>query len=821
MAGFGFADEQPILFADGGGPDGVLDPVVVDLDAAVAHERFERWPLIERVGDRAAQRALWQVARADALQRGADAAQDHRALRGAHGLASRRTGVRLAQLVFDVVEQPDLPQQPADGARGAFEGLMDRASCVCPAAGQSDGRRSGASIVRANEGRVGAVAVGLQRAAKLRRDDRFQARGCAADGPRKEGIAIGARAAPKVSAPGLPVAGREVFDRRFVHLHVTAAEHPGADVFVDRPQPVGGQAHPLRHRLARDPNIMPRGEYLLLPVERQMIDVFADDDRSDQTGRADAAILQGIQRCDQRCGEGMIAPRIFAPHDAAAIKSCGLIVELPGHFLADAAPCLGAGFDRLGIDQLLDHRKVLRDARPALTRRARWGRRAPWCLRGHGLRGFSRRIESLQHQEQLRRIELFTLRAEEPLEQRIDLLAQQLVLTPRLLEFATHARQFPRRAIVYTGSGDIYDLLTRGGRMCSLRFMARSIRIEYPGAFYHVMARGNRREAIFKDDDDRRFFLKTLSDACGRTGWRVHAWLLMGNHYHMFIETPGANLVEGMKWLQNAYTRRFNVRHRLWGRLFGDRYKSVLVEGAGCYYETLADYIHLNPARAGLVNPAKGSGILDYQWSSLAGGYALAPGKRPGWLVASTGLAVLGLPDSAAGRRRYVERLDRRIVEEGLERAGIAAVPEEVDARCSHLRKGWYWGSRQFGERMLKLGERVLSKKRHRSYKGSQESRAHGEKEAARLLKEGMAAVGLRKADLENLPGSDLRKVAVASAIWERTTVGMQWINDRLVMKSAANASHQIRRMRMQRSELENQLPKKAREWLNQIIYVA
>ena len=70
--------------------------------------------------------------------------------------------------------------------------------------------------------------------------------------------------------------------------------------------------------------------------------------------------------------------------------------------------------------------------------------------------------------------------------------------------------------------------------------MARSIRIEYPGAYYHVMARGNRREAIFPDDDGR-FFLQTLSEACGRTGWRVHAWVLMGNHYHLFIETPEPN----------------------------------------------------------------------------------------------------------------------------------------------------------------------------------------------------------------------------------------------------------------------------------------
>ena len=107
--------------------------------------------------------------------------------------------------------------------------------------------------------------------------------------------------------------------------------------------------------------------------------------------------------------------------------------------------------------------------------------------------------------------------------------------------------------------------------------MPRSLRIEFPSGYYHVMARGKRRETIFHDDDDRRFFLATLSEACAVTGWRVHAWVLMGNHYHLFIETPEANLVAGMSWLQNTVTRRYNVRHQAWGRLFGDRYKAVVV----------------------------------------------------------------------------------------------------------------------------------------------------------------------------------------------------------------------------------------------------
>src|SRR5579864_2998863 len=125
--------------------------------------------------------------------------------------------------------------------------------------------------------------------------------------------------------------------------------------------------------------------------------------------------------------------------------------------------------------------------------------------------------------------------------------------------------------------------------------MPRSNRIECSGALYHVMARGNRRGSIFESEDDRRLFLATLGEACAKTGWKAHAWVLMDTHYHALIATPEANLVAGMKWLQNAYTRRFNTRHRFWGRLFGDRYKSMLVEGGGYYHQTLLDYIHLNP----------------------------------------------------------------------------------------------------------------------------------------------------------------------------------------------------------------------------------
>src|SRR4051794_39051413 len=98
--------------------------------------------------------------------------------------------------------------------------------------------------------------------------------------------------------------------------------------------------------------------------------------------------------------------------------------------------------------------------------------------------------------------------------------------------------------------------------------MARKIRIEYPGAAYHVMARGNQLQAIYADDLDRKAWLGTLAEVCEKTGWRIHAWVMMGNHYHLLLETPEANLVAGMKWLQGTYTQRYNSRRQLVGHLF-------------------------------------------------------------------------------------------------------------------------------------------------------------------------------------------------------------------------------------------------------------
>jgi REP element-mobilizing transposase RayT len=114
--------------------------------------------------------------------------------------------------------------------------------------------------------------------------------------------------------------------------------------------------------------------------------------------------------------------------------------------------------------------------------------------------------------------------------------------------------------------------------------MARQLRVEYPGAIYHVMNRGDRREPICLDDRDRSRFVDTLGECAGKAGWLVHAYVLMPNHFHLVAETPRANLGGGMRCLLGTCTSRFNRRHRLDGHLFAGRYKSLVVDGSDSGY---------------------------------------------------------------------------------------------------------------------------------------------------------------------------------------------------------------------------------------------
>ena len=129
------------------------------------------------------------------------------------------------------------------------------------------------------------------------------------------------------------------------------------------------------------------------------------------------------------------------------------------------------------------------------------------------------------------------------------------------------------------------------------------------------MNRGDRREPIFTADNDRHLYLATLGQACEKTDWQIHAFCLMSNHFHLVLETPRGNLVDGMQWLLGVYTNRFNHRYKEFGHLFSGRYKALLVDGSGNgYLKAVGDYVHLNPVRAGLL--ASEQPLQAYPWSS-------------------------------------------------------------------------------------------------------------------------------------------------------------------------------------------------------------
>ena len=316
--------------------------------------------------------------------------------------------------------------------------------------------------------------------------------------------------------------------------------------------------------------------------------------------------------------------------------------------------------------------------------------------------------------------------------------------------------------------------------------MARPLRIEYPGAVYHVIARGNQGRAIFKDDHDRQRFLETLGQACEKTGWRIHAYVLMGNHYHFLIETPEANLVAGMKWLQGTYTQRYNIRHKIFGHLFQGRYKAVPVEASNLgYLEAVSTYIHLNPARAGLIEIGKQK-LKSYLWSSYP--WYLAPSSQvPVWLERER--VTQALRFHPKDRRGYEVYLEGRVLELAL-KSGRA----DLEKKWKELRRGWYVGDDHFAASLRDQLDRSISRCWSESHSGDAK-REHGEQTAERLLHRGLASLGLAARDLILLPKTSIEKAALAHWLRGRTTVSLRWLSARLEMGHYTNANRGPRRM--------------------------
>jgi REP element-mobilizing transposase RayT len=293
--------------------------------------------------------------------------------------------------------------------------------------------------------------------------------------------------------------------------------------------------------------------------------------------------------------------------------------------------------------------------------------------------------------------------------------------------------------------------------------MARQLRVQYPGAIYHLMNRGDRREPIFHDDPDRRCFLETFGRACAKTGWQVHAYCLMPNHFHLVVETPRANLVAGMKWFLGTYTSRFNRRHQLVGHLFSGRYKSLIVEGSGnTYLRAVCSYVHLNPVRARLLSPE--APLQAYVWSSYPE-YLKRAVARPAWMRVDRVLGELGIErDDRAGRRRFAEAMEEQ---RGRDQPG----------EWRALRRGWFFGTSELKEQLLERMAGGLG-----AHHGGDERRESEEQQAEQVIQAELGRRRWTEAKLAQRCKTDVAKVQIAARLRGETVMTLDWIAARLQM---------------------------------------
>jgi putative transposase len=303
--------------------------------------------------------------------------------------------------------------------------------------------------------------------------------------------------------------------------------------------------------------------------------------------------------------------------------------------------------------------------------------------------------------------------------------------------------------------------------------MARKLRVESEGGIYHVLNRGNYRADIFRGAKTRAAFLRCLEETCAKTGWRVHAWCVMSNHYHLAVETPQANLVEGMRWLQGTFSVRFNRLRQERGHLFQGRYKSLVVDPDGGL-GPLCHYLHLNPVRARLCGVEE---LPEWRWSSM--GWLMDPKRRRPWYDPKAALAHAGdLADTPAGRRKYLEYL-RWLAEDE---------PARKAQQFDRMSRGWIIGSQEFAKTLIEehaelagQGGRLVAEIREASEAIWQST-----------LRQLLGRLGRTEAELAGSGKSAGWKIAVAAALKARTTVTNRWLGTSLHLGNLYEVSRKV-----------------------------
>ena len=311
--------------------------------------------------------------------------------------------------------------------------------------------------------------------------------------------------------------------------------------------------------------------------------------------------------------------------------------------------------------------------------------------------------------------------------------------------------------------------------------MGRAWRIEYEGALYHILSRGNERKDIFYNDRDRLLFLKTIGEMSERFEIDVFAYVLMGNHYHLLLKTNRANISKSMQWLGLTYTRRFNLRHFRSGHLFQGRFKSIIIQN-DAYLMRLSYYIHRNPLRAGIVER-----LADYHWSSYKA-YAYGH-KAPEWLITKPIFSQFKGKDK---HKVYKEKVQH--------------YAEEEKKLWEDLRHGMIIGSKKFVD---KIRSAYLPEKLHKEIP-QQRDLAKGIDPVAKLKK----AARMLDCDLDHLrrvpritkADRDDRDILVLS-VWKTGVLTNDKIG-RLFGMTYSSVSHIVRSIRL-RMEQNHSLKKR------------
>lgn len=293
--------------------------------------------------------------------------------------------------------------------------------------------------------------------------------------------------------------------------------------------------------------------------------------------------------------------------------------------------------------------------------------------------------------------------------------------------------------------------------------MARSPRIQFSGANYHILNRGNYRADLFESEGAARAFESCVFEACEKSGWVLHAHTIMRNHYHLVAGTPRGNLVSGVHWLQSTFGNRFNRFRAEHGRAFQSRYKAILIE-PGAELLRVVNYVHLNPVRAGLVTLAD---LGTYPWSSYRR-FVGDPFRRPSCLRCDNWLLQgAGLTDTTAGWRSYADLLATLTVDRG-----------QWETAWKKLCSGLASGSAEFQSEMARLAREMDQA----ADWGGQALDEVNQDHWRCLLATGLSVLGKTQRDALNTPRSAAWKVALAYWLKQHSSAHNRWIGQQLSM---------------------------------------